>query len=175
MVTKTVVIYTFFDDILKSMEYKEPRNRKTSESEVATVILIAAIYFGGNIETAISFVRSIGLMPCMLSKSRFNRRMHGIGELLAELFFYTEETIKTLNLSHTCIIDSFPVHVCHNIRIPRNRILKEKEYRGYCASRRSYFYGFKVRVVVTAGGIPVKYTLTPGEAPMTWMDSDKCP
>jgi len=46
MVTKTVAIYTFFDDILKSMSYKEPQNRKVSDSEVSAVILIAAMYFG---------------------------------------------------------------------------------------------------------------------------------
>jgi hypothetical protein len=39
------------------------------------------MYFGGNIETAIRFVRSAGLMPCMLSKNRFNGRMHKIGGL----------------------------------------------------------------------------------------------
>jgi hypothetical protein len=161
MVTKTVAIYVFFDDILKSMNYKEPINRKTTDAEVFTVVLIAAGYFD-NIETAISFVRSAGLMPSMLSKSRFNRRMHQVGELLAELIFHVGETFKSLNISHTYAIDSFPAAVCHNIRIPRNRILKEKAYRGYCASKRCYFYGFKVHVTVTADGIPVEYTFTTG-------------
>jgi hypothetical protein len=101
-------------------------------------------------------------MPQMLSKSRFNRRMHQIGELLAELFFHTGETIKALNINHTYAIDSFPVAVCQNIRIPRNRMLKDEQYRGYCASKRCYFYGFKVHVVVTADGIPVEYTFTAG-------------
>jgi hypothetical protein len=126
MVTKTVAIYVFFDDILKSMNYKEPKSRKVTDAEVATVIHVAAMYFGGNMETAISFVRSTGLMPTMLSRSRFNRRMHRIGELLEELSFHTGETVKSLNISHTYAIDSFPVAACHNIRIPRNRLLKDK-------------------------------------------------
>jgi hypothetical protein len=162
MVTKTVAIYVFFDDILKSMDYKEPINRKTSDSEIATVLLIAARYFGGNIETSISFVRSTGLMPTMLGKSRFNRRMHKIGELLAELFFYLGQAIKELNISQTYCIDSFPVAVCQNIRIPHCRIVQGEEYRGYCASKRTYFYGFKVHVIITSDGIPVEYTFTTG-------------
>jgi hypothetical protein len=162
MVTKTVAIYTFFDDILKSMEHKEPKNRKITDAEVITVILLAACYFGGNIETAISFVHSTGLIPNMLSKSRFNRRMHQIGELLSELFFYTGEAVKSLNLSSTYCIDSFPVSVCHNIRIPRCRIVQGEEHRGYCASKREYFFGFKVHVVVTSQGIPVEYAFTVG-------------
>jgi len=162
MVTKTVAIYVFFDDILKSMDYKEPINRKTTDAEIATVILIAARYFGGNIETAIGFVRSTNLMPTMLGKSRFNRRMHKIGELLAELFLYLGEAIKELNINQTYCIDSFPVAVCQNIRIPRCRIVQGKEYRGYCASKRTYFYGFKVHVIITSEGIPVEYTFTTG-------------
>jgi hypothetical protein len=163
MVTKTAAIYIFFDDILKSMEHKEPINRKTTDAEIATVTLIAARYFGGNIETTICFVRSTGLMPTMLGKSRFNRRMHKIGELLAELFFYLGEAIKELNINQTYCIDSFPVSVCQNIRIPRCRIVQGKEYRGYSASKRTYFYGFKVHVIITSEGIPVEYTFTTGK------------
>jgi hypothetical protein len=58
--------------MLKSMNHKKQKNRKVSNSEVATVILITAMYFGGNIEPTISFVRSASLMTRMLSKSRFN-------------------------------------------------------------------------------------------------------
>ena len=87
MIDKTISMYVFFDDILKSINHIEPESRKTTDSEVITVVLIAAQYFGGNIEKAINFVRSTGLMPQMLGKSRFNRRMHQIGELINQLFF----------------------------------------------------------------------------------------
>jgi hypothetical protein len=81
MAVKTVAIYVFFDDILKSMYYKEPIiNRQTTDAEIATVILIAARHFGGNFETGIAFVPTAGLMPSMLGKSHFNRRMYKLGE-----------------------------------------------------------------------------------------------
>ena len=91
--------------------------------------------------------------------------MHKIGELLAELFLYLGEAIKELNIGQTYCIDSFPVAVCQNIRIPRCRIVQGKEYRGYCASKRTYFYGFKVHVIITSDGIPVEYTFTTGNVP----------
>lgn len=94
MVTKTAAIYVFFDDILKSMNYKEPERRKTTDAEIITVVLIAAQYFSGNIETSLCFVHSTKLMPDMLDKSRFNRRLHNIGELLSQLFFHTGQAIK---------------------------------------------------------------------------------
>lgn len=162
MVTKTIAMYVFFDDLLKIMHHQEPSHRKTVDSEIATVVLIAAQYFGGNIEKSICFVRSTGLMPDMLSKSRFNRRMHAIGELLAELFFHVGRVVKQLTMEDTYSIDSFPVPVCHNIRISGSRIVQGEEYRGYCASKRSYFYGFKVHIIATASGIPVEYSFTAG-------------
>jgi hypothetical protein len=67
-VTKTVAIYVFFDDILKSMNHKELESRKTNDAEIITVVLLAAQYFAGNIEKLLCFVRCTGLMPNLLSK-----------------------------------------------------------------------------------------------------------
>jgi hypothetical protein len=58
------------------------------------------------------------------------------------------------------IINCFPVAVCHNIRIANSRIGKGKKYRGRCVSKRCWFYGFKVHLIVTSGGIPVEFTFT---------------
>ena len=162
MVTKTVAIYVFFDDILKSMNHKEPESRKTTDAEIITVVLLAAQYFAGNIEKSLCFVGCTGLMPHMLGKSRFNRRLHQIGELLSDLFFHIGQAVKELNIGTTYCIDSFPVSVCQNIRIINSRIVQGEEYRGYCASKRTYFYGFKVHMIVTSNGIPVEFTFTTG-------------
>lgn len=162
MLTKTVAIYVFFDDILKSMNYKEPANRKTSDAEIITIVLIAAGYFGGNIEKSLCFVRSTGLIPHVPGKSRFNRRLHKTGELVSELFFYAGQAVKDMNTGATYLIDSFPVSVCHNIRIAGFRLVQGEEYRGYCASKRSCFYGYKVHMTVTSNGIPVEFTFTAG-------------
>jgi hypothetical protein len=162
MVNKTVAIYVFFDDLLKSFDHKEAESRKATDAEVITTLLIAAQYFGGNIEKSISFVKGTGLMPSMLSKSRFNRRMHRVAETFATLFFEVGQIVKELNIKQLYSIDSFPVSVCQNIRIANSKIVQGKEHRGYNASKRTYFYGFKVHVIVTSDGIPVEYSFTTG-------------
>jgi len=164
MVNKTVAIYAFFDDLLKAMAYKEPESRKTTDAEIITVMLIAAHYFGGNLEKSISYVKGTGLMPNMLGKSRFNRRMHAVAEVFSYLFFQVGQAIKELNTDSLYVIDSFPVPVCDNIRIAKSSIVTGEQYRGYSASKRRYLYGFKVHVVVTAKGIPVEYTFTAASA-----------
>jgi len=97
MINKTISIYVFFDDLLKSINHREPKSRKTTDAEVITVLLIAAQYFSGNIEKSLSFVKSTGLMPNMLSKSRFNRRMHAVADTFSFLFFHVGRAIKELN------------------------------------------------------------------------------
>ena len=60
------------------------------------------------------------------------------------------------------MVDSLPVPVCDNIRISRCRLYQDEAYRGYIASKRRYFYGLRVHVLITAQGMPVEFTLTPG-------------
>lgn len=58
-------------------------------------------------------------------------------------------------------VDSFPVLVCHNIRIKRSRIYTEEKYRGYCASKRQYFYGIRIHAVLSSSGQTVEFSLAP--------------
>jgi hypothetical protein len=162
MIEKTIAIYVFIDDILKKTCHKENENRRVSDSEIITTAFIAAKYYHGHIEHALNFVKSTKLMPNMLSKSRFNRRIHCIFNLIIDLFFGISQVIKDLNISSEYIIDSFPIPVCKNIRICRSRIIKGKQYRGFKASMREYFYGFTVQVIATVDGIPVEFAILPG-------------
>jgi hypothetical protein len=53
------------------------------------------------------------------------------------------ETWKVLNIESVYVIDSFPVAMCDNYRIPRAKLYQQEVYRGYIASRKRYFYGVK--------------------------------
>jgi hypothetical protein len=162
MIEKSIAIYTIIDDLLKEMNHYEPETRKVSDSEIITTALISAFYFGGNQEKGIGFMRSGGHIPSMLSKSRFNRRLHMIRELVVELFFKLASMIKSLNINSEYIIDSFPVKVCDNMRIVNSKLVQGKIYRGRKATMHRWFYGYNVHVMVTTDGIPVEYTFLPG-------------
>ncbi|MBD0365790.1 MAG: hypothetical protein ICV53_06755 [Flavisolibacter sp.] len=51
---------------------------------------------------------------------------------------------------------------CHNIRISGCKLLQGEEFRGFCASKQQYFYGVKVQVITTEGGLAVEVCLVPG-------------
>jgi len=59
-----------------------------------------------------NFLRSPGMVPHMQSKSRFNRRLHQVRELVVDLFFQLSSLIKELNISSEYSIDSFPIQTC---------------------------------------------------------------
>jgi hypothetical protein len=89
--------------------------------------------------------------------------MHALPDSVWEnLFCILAEIFKTANSGQEYIIDSFPVPVCDNIRISRSEIVEGEEFRGYIASKRRYFYGIRVHMIVTASGEPVEFLIAPG-------------
>jgi hypothetical protein len=103
-----------------------------------------------------------GLSPQMLDKSRFNRRLHALADLLFQVFFQIGQHLKAVAGASDYVVDSFPVAICDNIRINRCKILKGEQFRGKHASMRRYFYGVKVQVLTTTSGIPVEFCFVPG-------------
>lgn len=162
MDTQIVAAYCLCDDLLKALYHPEDPQRRMSDAEVMTVAIVAALFFGGNHETTRSFLQEMGYMPQMLSKSRFNRRWHRLTDRFWALFNLLGETWKQLNEDSIYIVDSFPVPVCDNYRIIRCRIYQGEDWRGYQASKRRYFYGLKVHLLITKAGQPVEFFLTPG-------------
>ena len=110
-----------------------------SDAEVMTAALIAAIYFGGNQQTACAVFKTLGYTPNMLGHSRFNRRLHRIPQRFEMLFEYLAEGAKAKNPNGIYVIDSFPIPACDNIRISRSRLYQGEAWRGKIASKHRYF------------------------------------
>jgi hypothetical protein len=170
----------------------DPQTR-LSTAEVMTIPLVAATFFGGEIEKTRRFLYEYGYMPNMISKSHFNRRLHRIEPTLWRVLFemLAQAFKKRNDPDQTYVVDSLPVAVCDNIRIRRCRLYpleeaghdddddddddddgtpkrKKKSFRGYIASKRRYFYGLRVHLVVTEAGEPVEFALAAGsEADVT--------
>lgn len=162
MDTQIVAVYCLCDDLLKACHHVEDPQCQMSDAEVMTTAIVAALFFGGNHEKARNFLQEAGYVPGMLEKSRFNRRWHRLADQFWSLFSSLGETWKQLNAASIYILDSFPVAVCDNYRIQRCRIYQGEAWRGYQASKRRYFYGLKIHLLITKAGQPVEFFLTPG-------------
>ena len=163
MESKVISIYCFVDDILKELKHPEDVRRRVSDAEVITTAIVSAMYFYGHQHRAIAYMKSSRLIPQMLDKSRFTRRIHQIAHLLYELFGTIAKWIKEICCEMRYIIDSFPVAICDNMRIQRCKLATGKKWRGYTASMHRYFYGVKVQLLVTQKGVPIQFHFIPGK------------
>jgi len=159
-----ITTYYLCDEFLKAIGHHDDQQVRLSTAEVMSVALLAAAFFGGNVEASRSFLDEYGYIEKAISKSRFNRRLHAIdSSLWQQLFDLLAEVFKQNNPDQSYVVDSLPVAVCDNIRIRRSKLYPLQEhgeaFRGYIASKRRYFYGLRVHLVSTASGEPVEFTL----------------
>ncbi len=162
MDTQIVAVFCLSDDMLKALHHHEDAQCQMTDSEVMTTAIVAALYHGGNFERAREHLQDEGYIPQMLGKSRFNRRLHRIQELFMTMFRLLGETWKELNSQSIYVIDSYPIAACDIYRVIRSRRYKGKVWRGRQASKRRFFYGIKIHIMVTEHGQPVEFFLTPG-------------
>jgi len=159
---KIIATFCLCDDLLKAMHHQENRQCQMNDAEIMTTAFIASLFFRGNHESARAMLKQHGYIPHMVSKSRFNRRLHRIKDIFIVLFNLLGNIWKTLNTQAIYVIDSIPIAVCDNIRIRRSKIYSDEDFRGYQASKKRYFYGLKIHLMVTQDGQPVECFLTPG-------------
>ena len=71
-------IYCLCDEFLKAIGHRDDLQVRMSTAEVMTVPLVAATFFGANIDKTRLFLHEYGYVKKMLAKSRLNRRIHAI-------------------------------------------------------------------------------------------------
>ena len=162
MDTQIIVVFCLCADMLKSLHHYEDRQCRMSDAEVMTTAIIAMLYFKGNFCLASWYLYEHRYIPNMLSRSRFNRRLHRIADLFLTLFLRLGETWKKLNEKSVYVIDSYPIAVCDNYRIRRSKIYHGEDFRGYLSIKKRYFYGLRIHLLVTEQGEPVEFFLEPG-------------
>lgn len=165
MDTQIIAVFCLCDDLLTALHHSEDRQCRMSDAEVLTTALVAALFFRGNCEPARYLLKEQGYIPDMLSRSRLNRRLHRLAELVLTFFDLLGETWRDLNADSIYVIDSFPIAVCDQYRIIRSKRYRGEVWRGRQASKRRYFYGLKVHLLVTEHGQPVEFFFTPGSFP----------
>lgn len=162
MDAQIVAVFCLCDDMLKALYHREDPQCQMNDAEVMTTAIMAALRHGGNFEQARRMLREEGYIPRMLGKSRFNRRLHHIADLFLTLFHLLGETWKELNEKSIYVLDSYPIAACDNYRIYRSKLYQGEVWRGHQASKKRFFYGLKIHVMVTEHGQPVEFFLTPG-------------
>jgi len=157
---RIITIYCLCDDFLRAWGHKDAPQAKLTTAQVMTVALVASALFGGNQERSRCFLKEHGYIRPMPCNSVFNRRLHDIPEALWHaLFDLLAEVHKQNNEDQYYSVDSLPAAVCDNYRICRSHLYPRKKhgeaFRGYIPSKKRYFYGLRVHLLMTTDGLPV--------------------
>ena len=157
--TLIVTVFVVIDEMLQAFNHHDHPLTQVPDAEVLTVAVVAAAAFQNHHERALQMLLRLGYLSGRLSVSRFNRRLHALGWWLD----YLLEVIAKVFTRHEVhfAIDSFPIPACERARGERCRKVCGKEYYGYIAAKRRYFYGWRLHLVVTSLGIPVNVVLMP--------------
>lgn len=155
--------YVLCDELLNALDIHEDPQATLGMAQIMTIQLTAARFFHGKINQARLFLDEHQYIHPILSESRLNRRIHGIPVSVWDAFGHIlGATFQAMNPDQEYCLDSFPVPVCDNIRIRRCHLYQGEAARGYIASKRRYFYGLRVHMIVTATGHPVEFVLRLG-------------
>lgn len=165
---KITEIFYFTDEFCKEFEKsiskhtlgKKPKRRpKMNQSEVITILIL--FHFGAfkNLKHFyINYVQSFlkQEFPDTVSYNRFIELSQSVA-LPMTMFL---KTCCMGNCTGISYIDSTPLRVCKNKRIPRHKVFDGFAQRG--KSTMGYFYGFKLHLVINDKGELLNFALTPG-------------
>ena len=157
-----ITIFVLCDEYLQACKHREDVQCKMSDAEVMTTAVTSALFFQGNFEKTCVLLQMCGAIPVRLSRSQFNRRVHRLKPHFVMLFEILGQAFKAHHDEATYVIDTFPIPVCDNIRIRRARRYEGEAYHGFTPSKRRYFYGLKLHLMITTKGQPVEVFFTPG-------------
>lgn len=158
-----ITIYCVCDELLRAMNHQDDRQCRLSCAEIMMVPILAALCFGGNGALCRCYLVESGAWKSGLSRSRFSRRLHQVPReawALLQQILGTEFCDEAVNANGFYVVDSMPVEVCAPVRVKRSRLFPDQQNPlmwGYCASKKKYYYGFKVHLVVNQSGAPVRW------------------
>lgn len=159
--TYIITVFVIFDELCQTLLSAPKYRPKMVPAEIMTVAVVAARYFGNNLERALLMMAQVGYLPkarC-LSVSRFNRQLHRYGAFL-ELCL--ETLLELSRTGEAFVIDSLPVPVCKRARARRCRKVRGRDFCGYCAAKKEKFFGWRLHLICTPEGQPVAFELLPG-------------
>lgn len=137
---KIIEILEFVKEVLIAKGHKEDIQTRMKDAEVITTAIVSGIFFNGNFEKTLTFFNDYPHFNYVLSKSRFSRRLHKLRPTMVQIIDFLMEYNKKSSKNKEFSVDSFPIPVCDNYRIPRCKIYLDHDlYRGYIASKRKFF------------------------------------
>lgn len=162
MELKMITIYCLIEDFLKGVRgLKAHKLEEISDSEVLFMGYIAVNDFGGSYTKAHQYLTQMRLIT-KVDYSRIIRRLIQLEEEIEALFLFLGNLFERIDRFQIYSVDSFPVEICQIQRETRAKLWRDVKLKGYNASKKKFFYGLKVHMVVTTNQEPVSCYISEG-------------
>lgn len=159
---QAIAIFCICEEVIKSVAIRTDPQQKMTDAEVMTFALISALHYGADYRQTRLISKSLRYFQTILSHSRIIRRIHAIPEGVWWIVFHVLKMYLRKPKCDYFIVDSFPVKAYENHKSFRAKIFRGKEFHGYTASKKQYFFGIKVHMIVDDSGLPIEFCFTSG-------------
>lgn len=157
-----------YEKILETLQAIEPkmnfrrqiRTPKLSDLELIA-LAITAEYMSLDSESQL-FRMIPSSLAGRIERSVYNRRKRALFGKITRL--QTEMARRINPASDVLIVDSMPLEICKLSREKRSQICRKDYYtapsKGYCATQRNWYYGYKLHMVCSLDGVIQSFDLT---------------
>ncbi|GAA2701748.1 IS982 family transposase [Nonomuraea recticatena] len=169
--TLATALYVKVDDLLKASPGLAPWRPKTgitptlSDAELVTLAVMSALLGFVSERRWLRYAHAElgGMFPYLPGQSGYGKRLcKASGLVLHMIRMLAADT--TLWSDDVWLVDSTPVECGRSRDTARRSDLAGWAEYGYCASHSRYFWGLRLHLLCTLGGLPVMFALTGAKA-----------
>ena len=163
MLTIFVLVDDWYQEHANDFRKGRPGQKpEISDSEVMTVMLAMDFISFPSERQYLAYIRAnhLDLFPKLLEQSQFNRRARMVAPLHEE---FRQDWLVRMGATLTCagLLDTKPIPVVGYRRSKKRSDFLGCATYGYCASKKMYYFGYKLVAITSLEGIPLVYDLVP--------------
>jgi hypothetical protein len=169
--TLATALYVKTDDLLRAAPHLAPWRPKIgiaptlTDAELVTLAVMQALLSHTSEARWLRYARAhLGhLFRYLPQQSGYNKRLRAAANLIKTVIRVLAQD-TTLWTDDVWVVDSTPVECGRSKQTVRRSDLAGWAEYGYCASHSRFFWGLRLHLVCTLGGLPVGFALTGAKA-----------
>ena len=135
--------------------FSSNQSKSLTDQEAATIFIFGVMQGKMTIKEIHSFTKDFlaPWFPGLKSYEAFNHQLHQISDSFATLVEKLIESFQDKGFKKEkfrILLDSFPISLAKNTRSSHAKVARELADKGYCASKKMYYYGVKLHIASTA-------------------------
>ena len=131
--------------------FSSNQSKSLTDQEAATIYVFGVMQGKMTIKEIHSFTKHFlpEWFPNLKNYEAFNHQLHQISDAFSVLVSKLIEDFQYLDFNQEkvrILLDSFPISLAKNTRSAHAKVARELADKGYCASKKMFYYGIKLHI-----------------------------